>query len=281
MQTKIIEREEIKLSGSQAAMIRSGWGENVLNETVVEKITYLSDGLKVHGYVAYPASHEGRLPCIMWNRGGFGDKGAIDRFNAKGIFGQIASWGYVVFASQYRGNAGGEGKEQLGGGDVNDILNLMELVREFPFADGDNWGMEGWSRGGMMTFLALRRTKKVRCAVLSGAISNLKQLADDNPDMKKRYNGLIDAENIDEELKKRSAVYFADELPRISYLLLHGGKDETVSPLQSINLAEIFHEKGINYRLVILEDGDHFLKSYREETGRLRKEWFEKYLKKA
>jgi pimeloyl-ACP methyl ester carboxylesterase len=138
----------------------------------------------------------------MWNRGGFGEKGAIDRFNAKGIFGQIASWGYVVFASQYRGNAGGDGKEKLGGDDVNDILNLMDLAGEISFADNRNWGMEGWSRGGMMTFLALRKRKDVKCAVLIGAISNLKQIADDNPKMKEKYKGLIDAENPEEELVK-------------------------------------------------------------------------------
>ncbi len=101
-----------------------------------------------------------KFPCIIWNRGGYENKGAIDSFTARGMFGQIASWGYVVFASQYRGNAGGEGKEELGGSDVNDILNLIPLADELPFADKEKWGMEGWSRGGMMTFLTLKQNKK-------------------------------------------------------------------------------------------------------------------------
>ena len=130
-----------------------------------------------------------------------------------------------------------------------------------------------------MTFLALRKTQKVRCAVLSGAISNLKQIADDNPGMKEKYKSLIESKNPEEGLLKRSAVYFADELPRIPYLIFHGGRDDTVSPLQSIKLAEKFHTLGMDYRLVIFEGGDHYLKSFRKETERLRKEWFEKYLK--
>ena len=37
MKAKIIEREEIKLSSSQAAMIKSGWGEAVLNNVLIRR----------------------------------------------------------------------------------------------------------------------------------------------------------------------------------------------------------------------------------------------------
>lgn len=43
-----------------------------------------------------------KLPCIIWNRGGTKERGLIDNFTAKGMFGQLASWGFVVFASMYR-----------------------------------------------------------------------------------------------------------------------------------------------------------------------------------
>ena len=159
--SKILEREKIKLNEAQTKMLISGWGKDVYDNTIVERITYLSDGLKVKGYIAYPRDNKGKkFPCIIWNRGGYENKGAIDGFTARGMYGQIANWGYVVFASQYRGNAGGEGKEELGGSDVNDILNLIPLADELTFADKEKWGMEGWSRGGMMTFLTLKQNKK-------------------------------------------------------------------------------------------------------------------------
>ena len=50
----ILEREEINLTQSQNKMIASGWGEEVLNNTVTEKIFYSSGGLKVRGYISYP-----------------------------------------------------------------------------------------------------------------------------------------------------------------------------------------------------------------------------------
>ena len=88
----ILEREEIILSDSQNKMIISGWGQEVLDKTVTVKITYLSDGLKVTGYISYPNDKSKKYPCIIWNRGGIGNKGAIDSFTARGIFGQLASW---------------------------------------------------------------------------------------------------------------------------------------------------------------------------------------------
>lgn len=278
MAQKIIGREKIELSAAQQQMVKSGWGEEVLTETTVEKVTYDSDGLKVKGYIAYP-KEEGKFPCIIWNRGGYYDNGVIDLFNASGIFGQIASWGYVVFASQYRGNAGGQGKESLGGEDVNDILNLIPLAEEIPKADKNNWGIEGWSRGGMMTFLALAKDHDFKCAVLSGAISSLEKYVEDNPNLKKVYGEMIGKKNLKENLSKRSTINFANTLPKIPYLLMHGGSDETVSPLQSIELAKKFQEKNFNYRLVIFEGGDHFLKSHRKEVDSLRKTWFDRYLK--
>ena len=288
--SKIINREEIKLNETQTKMVISGWGKDTFEGSVVEKITYLSGlpaesnekagNLKVKGYIAYPKNYGNKkFPCLIWNRGGYLNKGAIDRFNARGIFGQLASWGYAVFASQYRGNDGGEGKEELGGEDVNDILNLIPLAEELPMANKDLWGIEGWSRGGMMTLLALRRNKIFRCAVLVGAISNLKQNAQSDPDTNEFYKSLIREKNFEYELGKRSAINFADELPDIPYLIIHGGDDKTVSPQQSIELSKRFSELNIRHKLVILESGDHFLKKHRKQVDEMKREWYGKYLK--
>ncbi len=60
---------------------------------------------------------------------------------------------------------------------------------------------------------------------------------------------------------------------------MHGGNDGTISALQSIELAKKFSEINYKYRLVIFENGDHFLKRYRDEVDNLRRSWFKKYLK--
>ena len=164
--SNIISREVIELSEQQQKMISSGWGSDVLEKSVVEKIIYTSDGLKVSGYIAYPKDDSKKYPCIIWCRGGIGNAGAIDKFTARGIYGQLASWGYCVFASQYRGNDGGEGHDDFGGDDLNDVLNLIPLADEIPQANKDVWGIEGWSRGGMMTYLTLTKTNIFKAAVV-------------------------------------------------------------------------------------------------------------------
>jgi dipeptidyl aminopeptidase/acylaminoacyl peptidase len=71
------------------------------------RVKYLSDGLKVVAYVWQPKSAAGKLPLIVFTRGGNQE------------FGKVLPWqnvwryaleGFVVIAPQYRGNDGGEGK---------------------------------------------------------------------------------------------------------------------------------------------------------------------------
>lgn len=64
----------------------------------------------------------------------------------------MVSWGYVVVVSQYWGNDGGEGVEQFGGDDVNDVLNFLLLFEQILVVDIFWIGLEGGSRGGMMVY---------------------------------------------------------------------------------------------------------------------------------
>lgn len=281
--SKIIDRKEIELTQIQEKMIRSGWGNDTVENTIVEKITYDSDGLKVKGYIAKPVDDSKKYPCIIWCRGGIGNAGAIDSFNARGIFGQLASWGYVVFASQYRGNDGGEGKDEFGGSDINDVINLKSIAEEIECADTSNWGIEGWSRGGMMTYLTLTKNNNFSCAIVTGGIANLRCNSDESKFMKKLYEvtmGKHGTESFNKKCESRSIVNFADKLPKSTPLLLiHGTADKRVLPHDSLDLSYKLLEYKIPFELVMLKDGDHFLKGHRKEVDRMRKEWFEKYLK--
>lgn len=281
--SKIIDRQEVELTAIQKKMVKSGWGEETLENTTVEKITYDSDGLKVKGYLAFPKNADKKLPCIIWCRGGIGNAGAIDSFNAKGIFGQLASWGYVVLSTQYRGNDGSEGRDEFGGNDLNDIINLKKVAEEIDKANDDRWGIEGWSRGGMMTYLTLTKDHDFKCAVVSGGIANLRCNSDESKFMKKLYEvtmGKYGSETFNQKCESRSIVNFPEKLPKETpILLIHGTADNRVLPHDSLDLAYKLQDHKIPYQLVMLKDGDHFLKSHRKEVDKMRKDWFEKYLK--
>lgn len=283
MPSNFVARDEIKIKDSQIKLLTSGWGTEAFDNSVVEKIIYNSGGLKVKGYIAYPKNQASnkKYPCIIWCRGGIGEQGAIDSFTARGIFGQLASWGYIVFASQYRGNDGGEGKDEFGGSDVDDVLNLMPLADELDFADTAKWGIEGWSRGGMMTYLTLTRTNIFKCAIATGGIANLRCNSEESKFMKRLYKISIgDGENFNARCESRSIINFAEKLSADTPLLIiHGTNDTRVLPHDSLDLAYKLQNLKRIYRLVMLEGGDHFLRKHRKEVDALRKMWYEKYLK--
>lgn len=275
----ILDRKKIILPEIQKKILKSGWGNDAITKITLEKITYLSDGLKVKGYLAYPNNTNKYYPCIIWCRGGYGNAGALDDFYAQGILGQLASWGYVVLQSQYRGNDGGEGKDSFGGDDVNDLLNLIPIASELPFANNDIWGIEGWSRGGMMLYLTLIRSRKFKAAVTTGGISDIQcNLSESN-----FMNNLLNKHDIkvDEEFCiSRSILKNISQYPKNTpTLLIHGTKDDRVPPHHSLDLSAAFIENDIEHRLVLFENGDHFLRAHKKEVDILRKNWFKKYLR--
>ena len=279
----IISAENLNLSSSQLNLIKSGWGTDAVEKVILKKITYLSDGLKVKGYVAHPVDENKKYPCIIWCRGGYGNAGALDDFNAQGILGQIASWGYFVLETQYRGNDGGEGQDEFGGNDVNDILNLFYVAEEFSVANTSVWGIEGWSRGGMMTYLTLTKTNKFGAAIVNAGITNLSCNVNESKFMKHLYDNAfnkLDGNDFETFCSKRSVINFADKLPKSTpLLLLHGTADSRVLPHDSIDLAYKLLDLKFPFRLVLFENGDHFLKPHKSEADKLRKHWFDVYLK--
>jgi dipeptidyl aminopeptidase/acylaminoacyl peptidase len=78
----------------------------------------------------------------------------------------------------------------------------------------------------------------------------------------------------------RSIVNFTEKLSKTTpMLIIHGNADNRVLPHDSLDLSYKLLDLKIPYRLVMLEGGDHFLKSHRKEVDEMRKNWFEKYLK--
>jgi dipeptidyl aminopeptidase/acylaminoacyl peptidase len=146
--------------------------EKYKNELDFQRIKYLSDGLKVVGYIIKPKCTDGKkLPVIIFNRGGTREFGRLT-FGYLFRFFDLVSDGYILVASQYRGNAGGEGREERGGADVNDVLNLIPLIESIPEADASRIGMYGWSRGGMMTYIALTKTDRIAAAIIGAGAAD-------------------------------------------------------------------------------------------------------------
>ncbi len=85
----------------------------------------------------------------------------------------MAALGYVVIASQYRGGPDSEGKDEFVGADIYDVLNLLPALTQIPNADTSMICIHGWSRGGMMVYLAIKKTNRFKAAVVSAGASDL------------------------------------------------------------------------------------------------------------
>lgn len=253
-----------------------------LARTKVQRITYLSDGLKVKGYLIEPTA-PGPHPCIIFNRGGNRDFGMITDGLLLRYLVPMASWGYVVVASQYRGVDGGEGHEEFGGADVNDVLNLLPLLAQVPSADTTRVGMVGGSRGGLMTYLALTRTTRIKAAVVLAGMADAFRSVAERPEMGTNVMAeLIPgyATNRDSVLATRSPVRWADRLcPTTPIMLLHGTADWRVSPLDALDMADALYAAKHPFRLLMLEGGDHGLREYRSEVDRATREFLDAYVR--
>ena len=260
------------------------WNENWkhLDSLNLFGITYLSDGLKVKGYLIEPKA-EGKYPCIIYNRGGNRDFAMLNPLRIAFFKSKLASKGYVIIASNYRGVDGGEGIEEFGGADVNDVLNLIPVLSQIEKADTSRIGMNGWSRGGMMTYIALTKTDRIKAVVVGGAVSDNFETIQDRPEMETNvFAELVPnyEETKEKELEKRSAIKWADKFPKnVPILMMHGNSDWRVKPEQSLKLALEFEKYRIPYRLIIFEGADHGISEFRNETEENTIFWFDRYLK--
>jgi dipeptidyl aminopeptidase/acylaminoacyl peptidase len=245
------------------------------------KITYISDGLKVTGYLSMPKA-KGKFPCVIFNRGGNREFGAMNAATIFRFLGNLSNWGYVAVASQYRGNDGGEGKEEFGGKEVDDILNLIPLLSNLPNTDTSRIGMYGWSRGGMMTYLALARTNRMKAAIIGSGFAdgflNLRK----RPGMDTVFMELAPGylKNRDSVLKTRSAAYWPEKIsPQTPLLLLAGSADWRVLPEEQFEMLNKLYALKHPLRFILLEGGQHSLVEHLDEVNRISRNFLDTYVR--
>ena len=79
--------------------------------------------------------------------------------------------------------------------------------------------------------------------------------------------------------ERRSAIRWAERID-VPLLILHGGRDESVSPTHALALATRLQALGKPYELVIRSGANHVLTEWREERDRHAIEWFRRHMQK-
>ncbi len=242
---------------------------------ICERIAYLSDGLRIAGYIFRPAIvAPGRQPVVIFNRGGTGEFGKV-------IETDLTRWqrfldsGYVIVASNLRGSDGSDGVEEYDGADVHDVMNLLPLLHSLPYVDTANVFMYGASRGGHMAYMALERGMRVNAAVIHAGPVELRDLERSRPGFEREvFAGTPDFRRDREEFyRSRDALAGAERI-EVPLLIMHGAADWRVPAAQSLRMATRLQTLGKPYGLVIFAGDDHFLSKHRRERDSRSLEWF-------
>jgi dipeptidyl aminopeptidase/acylaminoacyl peptidase len=203
------------------------------------KFNYLSDNLKIPGFIWAPKNLNQPLPKIIWNRGGTGTYGSYNFEERKGLayFSvssnipcELAKNNAIVLASQYRGGIGAEGKDEWGGKDLDDVIELNKIADKLPMCDPGKSIVAGKSRGGMMNYLLAAKEPWVKGVISIAGEVDLKASAEIDSDFHRdifvpAFGGSY------EEMRKRSAVDFYMEIPKdLPILILQGDADDRVHP---------------------------------------------------
>ncbi len=248
-------------------------------EVSIEKIVYHSDGLKVVAYLSTPVgTGKGSYPVIIFNRGS-GARNDISYVHAP-LFKKLVHAGFIVLAPALRGSEGGEGVDEVGGRELNDIMNIVPLLKHLHIADAGRLFMLGESRGGIMTYLAIKEKFPIKAAAVVGANTDMASYLKDRPWAEQFFKDSFPEypTKKDSILQTRSALYWAEAL-NVPLLILNGQADPQVDPLHALQLASKLTVSGKTYQLLILEGGNHILSGV--HTDRRDQEmiaWFKKHM---
>ncbi len=236
----------------------------------------------VKGFLIQPKNIEKNLPVLIYNRGGNGNYGGVVFGSMMHNLFPIASEGFVIIGSQYRGtHTRTDVLDEFGGADVRDVLALLEIIPAIESADANRIGMWGASRGGMQTHLTVKQASNIKAIATVAGNTDLQKGLTYRPEMEKVYQKRIPNyfENKQAELEKRSVLIWVDKLsPNIPILLLHGTNDMRVSVNHSIDFAAALSKHDIPHKLVLYPNDNHGLTENKNKANREIIDWFKTYL---
>lgn len=263
----------------------------IVEETVAiawtERIHYESvDGWRVDGLFMLPSqSKDGELPPLYVDVHG-GPSGAECDYWAP-VNQYLAAQGFAVFRPNMRGSWG-HGMEfadavigDMGGKDLQDILNGVEYLVRRGLVDGNRVGIGGWSNGGFLSAWAVTQTNRFKAAMMGAGISDWHNMH--------AQTTLADADVLllaadplekPEVYRQRSPITYAARVTTPT-LILHGENDSAVPVAQAYAFHRALREHNISTELVVYPREGHGLSEaahVRDAFGRLA-EWLKRYVK--
>lgn len=228
-----------------------------LSTYISYRFFYQSDDLKIEAFISAPIDLLGKKksPCLIYNHGGNREYGALENVETTFYAYQFHT---ICVATNYRGCGSSQGTDAFGGDDVRDVLHLIDLCQKLDYVDKDQINMFGVSRGGMMTYEALREDQRIHKAVVVAGVADCSMSYEERSDMKPLLQELIGGtpKQLPEEYEKRSAVAWADQI-NTPLLIFHTTADDKVSVKQADKLVEQLKKYQKDYEYVTFDSNVH------------------------
>ena len=175
------------------------------------------------GLLAEPKK-KGEYDGMLYLRGGMQSIGMV----RPARIAQFASQGMVVFAPYYRGNRGGEGRDEFAGEDRFDATNGIDVLKQF--VKDRSVHVFSFSRGGIMALWTAILRSDVASVVTWAGISDTILTYLERKDMRRMMKRVIGGTptNSPERYEERTALNRLGEI-NAPVLIIHGEKDQNVS----------------------------------------------------
>ncbi len=215
---------------------------------IVEQVSYLGrTGLLLNGEICRPNDAQPH-PVIVLDHGGFA--GLTTELDG-GLCTTLATQGSVVIEASYRGEDGSLGTVEVCLGEVDDVLDMIEIGLAQPYSDPTHLVIEGASHGSCITLRALERGLAVNAASEGFGITDMaadyaywqQELAGPPDANTTTIQSLVD--QLDQSVggppsmfpsayAARSPIGFVSSLPTsLPLMLAHGTADPLVAMAQS------------------------------------------------
>jgi len=261
---------------------------------MIVKFTYVSDSYKVKGYLGVPpgcpdaaaairraasaaaglpedelpvelvasgartdaAASAGLFPAIVYCRGGVRSVGRVRPHWIDSFLGR----GFVVIAPCYRGDEGGEGRDEFGGADREDVRAILELVRALPFVDPARVSLFGFSRGAVNAAIAAAEDPIVHRLVQWGGVADLARTYEERVDLRRTLRRMIGnaPAKLPDAYRARSPLHLAGRW-RCPTLIVHGTADAQVNAGHGLDLYARLMELGVPAELHLYQGYGHHL----------------------
>ena len=243
-----------------------------------------SDGLEIEGVLTKPPASIAKPPyrlLVMPHGGPHGRTSSGAGFDVQ----FFATRGYAVFQPNFRGSTGyglkflNADRQDLGGGDMQDILTGIAFLVEQGIADRERQFVYGVSYGGYMTSWLVGQTHQFRAAVAQNAVTDLNvmwHLSDLQSWTEHEMGGF--PWEVPERMRRHSPLTYAHQV-RTPTLILHAMNDRRCPVAMGRMFYRALKEAGVETQLVLYPDEGHPIRQlpHREDVLTRVLEWFEKH----